>query len=138
MPDMEKVIKAIEICYTAGHNCTECPRFNEDDCNDRLMRDVLTLLREQEPRVMTLEEVIKHYSLPPVFVDDLSAQEDYLEDIAPLYFDFQEADSFAVHWRGYYSVKTYLDDWRASYGMKWRCWTARPTDEQREAAKWDE
>ena len=95
------------------------------------------MLREQEPRVMTLEEVIKHYSLPPVFVDDLSAQEDYLEDIAPLYFDFPVADSFAVHWRGYHSVSRYLDEWKASYGMKWRCWTARPTDEQREAVKWD-
>ena len=25
-----------------------------------------------------------------------------------------------------------------SYGKTWRCWTARPTDEQREATKWDE
>ena len=24
------------------------------------------------------------------------------------------------------------------YGKTWRCWTARPTDEQREAAKWNE
>ena len=99
--------------------------------------DALALLREQDPRLMTLEEVIEHYSLPPVFVDDLSAQEDYLEDIAPLYFDFPVADSFAVHWRGYHSVSRYLDEWKASYGMKWRCWTARPTDEQREAVKWD-
>lgn len=91
-----------------------------------------------EPRVMTLEEVIKHYSLPPVFVDDMSAQEDYLQDIAPLYFDFPLCDSWVVHWRGYYSVRTHLDDWKASYGKKWRCWTARPTDEQREAVKWDE
>ena len=49
MTDREKIIKAIEICYTVGHNCTECPLFNEDDCNDRLMRDALALLREQEP-----------------------------------------------------------------------------------------
>jgi hypothetical protein len=103
----------------------------------QMYTDAIALLREQEPRVMTLEEVIKHYSLPPVFVDDLSAQEDYLEDIAPLYFDFPVADSFAVHWRGYHSVSKYLDDWKASYGKKWRCWTAKPTDEQRKAVKWD-
>lgn len=24
-----------------------------------------------------------------------------------------------------------------SYGKTWRCWTARPTDEQRKAVKWD-
>ncbi len=44
MPDVEKIIKAIEICYTEGHNCTECPFFNEDKCNDMLKRNVLELL----------------------------------------------------------------------------------------------
>ena len=60
MPDREKVIKEIEICYTVGHNCTECPLFNEDDCNDGLMRDVLTLLREQEPEIVRCKDC-KHY-----------------------------------------------------------------------------
>lgn len=95
-------------------------------------------LEAQEPRVLTLEEVIKHYSLPPVFVDDLSAQEDYLQDISPLYFDFPQCDSWAVHWRGYQSARKCLDDWKASYGINWRCWSAKPTEEQREATPWTE
>lgn len=49
MADREKVIKSIEICYILGHDCTECPLFTEDDCNDKLMRDAVTLLKEQEP-----------------------------------------------------------------------------------------
>ena len=49
MADREEIIKAIEICYTEGHNCTECPFFYKDECIDELMRDVLALLREQEP-----------------------------------------------------------------------------------------
>lgn len=49
MSDREKVIKAIEICYTLGHNCTECPLFPVDDCNDKLMHDALSLLKAQEP-----------------------------------------------------------------------------------------
>lgn len=52
MPDREKVIKAIEICYTVGHNCTECPLFYEDECNDRLMRDALALLKEHKLRLV--------------------------------------------------------------------------------------
>lgn len=48
MPDREKVIKAIEICYTLGHNCTECPLFPEDNCNDKLMHDALALLKEHK------------------------------------------------------------------------------------------
>ena len=134
MPDMEKVITALEkalaiseavdsgyIWITVGEG-----------------RKALELLKEQEPRVLTLEEVIDHYSLPPVFVDDLNAQEDYMQDITPLYFDFPSDDSWAVHWRGYQSIRKYIDDWKASYGQKWRCWTSRPTDDQRKAVKWDD
>ena len=49
MDDREKALKAFEICYTLGHNCTECPLFQEDDCNDKLTHDVLALLKEREP-----------------------------------------------------------------------------------------
>ena len=48
MIDREKVIKAIEICYTVGHNCTECPFFHKDECNDELMHEALAILREQK------------------------------------------------------------------------------------------
>lgn len=54
MIDRKKVIKAIEICYTLGHNCTECPLFPEDDCNDKLMHDTLALLKEQEMEIRQL------------------------------------------------------------------------------------
>ena len=56
MNDREKIIKAIEICYTEGHNCTECPLFDEDECNDMLMRNAMELLKEQEP----VEPYVKH------------------------------------------------------------------------------
>lgn len=49
MFDREKIIKAIEICYTPGNNCTECPFFHKEECNNDLMRDALELLKEQEP-----------------------------------------------------------------------------------------
>lgn len=60
MADLKKVIKAIEICYTLGHHCTECPLFLEDDCNDKLMRDVLSLLKEQEAKqVVDINEFVE-------------------------------------------------------------------------------
>lgn len=96
-------------------------------------------LKAQEPRVMTLEEVIAHYSLPPVFEDDFGAREDYYEDIQPLYFEFphDSEEPWIVHWRGHTQVARYLDEWRHSYNKKWRCWTDRPTAEQREAEPWE-
>lgn len=142
MPDREKVIKGLEICIRVKDNekCPdECP-YRKDICYGTvgLMADALSLLKEQEPRVMTLEEVLAHYSLPPVVLDDLGWQENYLQDIAPLYFDFPgDNDPWAVHWRGYQAVRKYLKDWKASYGQNWRCWTSRPTDEQRKATPWE-
>ena len=56
MIDRKSVIKAIEICYTLEHNCTECPLFPEDDCNDKLMLDALALLKEQEARELSMDE----------------------------------------------------------------------------------
>ena len=86
MTDREKAINGLECLANENAGCyTDCPYYADSPCFRKMEADVLALLREQEPRVMTLEEVIKHYSLPPVFVDDLSAQEDYLQDIAPLY-----------------------------------------------------
>ena len=97
------------------------------------------MLKELEPRLLTLDKVVAHYSLPPVFPDDLLMQEDYCMDIKPLYFDFKNVEdiSFIEHWRGYSQVRQYLDGWKKDYGRTWVCWTDVPTDEQRKAVKWD-
>lgn len=102
-----------------------------------LINDATELLRAQEPRVMTFTEVKEHYNLPLVFVDDLDAQEDYYQDIQPLYFDFPNPTPWDVHWRNSDKVRTYLDKWEDRYNKTWRCWTGKPTDEQREAVKWE-
>lgn len=103
------------------------------------MVDALALLKAQEPRVMTLDELKEYVSLPPVFVDDLSMQEDYLRDIAPLYTDFPDPEeSWIVHWRDAFMLRQHVMNAERSYGKRWRCWTARPTDEQRKAVKWDD
>lgn len=54
MPDRKQVIKAIEACMDQNHPayCNECyldgPGFGIV-CREKLMRDALALLREQEP-----------------------------------------------------------------------------------------
>ena len=131
MYDREKVIK--EIARIRDEYFGEMTSY-EGDALDA----ALALLKAQEPRVMTLEEVVAHYSLPPVFPDDFGMQEDYYEDIQPLYFEFphDKEDPWIVHWRGHAQVARYLDEWRHSYNKTWRCWTSRPTDAQREATPW--
>jgi hypothetical protein len=48
MPDSEKVIKGLEICYFPPSNCDNCPYKEQEECNDNLCRDALALLKEQE------------------------------------------------------------------------------------------
>jgi hypothetical protein len=142
MAELEKVIERLKEIAEYFRGCRNNASFASKAENhfwelQNAASEAVSLLKAQEPRVMTLDEVIKHYSLPPVVLDDLEWQEDYLQDIEPLYFDFPVEDSFAVHWRGYQEVWKYLEDWKASYGQKWRCWTSRPTDEQMKAVKWE-
>ena len=144
-PELEKVLNGIHVhrdqMNPAGYRfttCDDCPyKDPEHECFRLLMNDVVCFVEAQQPRVLTLEEVVVHYSLPPVFPDDLGMQFDYLNDIQPLYFDFPHPeDPWIVHWRKYDEVGKYLDGWKADYGKTWRCWTSRPTDEQRKAVPW--
>ena len=65
---LEKVIKALECCISGNPAICKrvgCPYAEEHDgigdtCIDHLMADALALLKAQEPRVMTLDEVKNH------------------------------------------------------------------------------
>lgn len=142
MADLEKVIDNLKILRTW---CAVNPRhdmgLDAGECEKAVgwLDDALALLKAQQPRVLTVEEVIKHYSLPPAFPDDFAMQEDYYEDIQPLYFEFphDNEDPFIVHWRGHAPVARYLDEWKHTYGKKWRCWNKRPTDAEKKEVAWE-
>ena len=141
MIDREKVIKAIEICYTSGHNCTECPLFSKDDCNDELMYNVLALLKEQEPRVMTVKELEETEEL--VFIELKTNGDD--DKVLTCFGLLSEWDNLAFHF--------IIDKWlldgkpffriygcelkRKEYNIQWRPWNKRPTIKQMEATSWE-
>lgn len=56
MPDIEKVIKGLEICTTRPCYCTDCP-YKKECCLDSqdVMEDALSLLKEQDKRIKELE-----------------------------------------------------------------------------------
>lgn len=97
-----------------------------------IMDDALALLKAREPRVLTLEEVIERKDSDAVWVEHMDGK--MIVQPAVLLPSFLDTDKDCIHfassWRtgGSYS--------RRSYGTKWRCWTSRPTDEQREATPW--
>jgi len=163
MTDVEKVIRGLECCIT--DRCEDCPYEdicygdNEVELFDTLARDALALLKAQEPRVMTLEEVLAietdhfdrdYYFNPefdsgiPVWLEYRWMDEDFLNEdekgdtniYASILMFGPKVNNDIV---GRYDCATsgidYLD--LGNYGRTWRCWTSRPTDAQREAVKWE-
>lgn len=95
----------------------------------RATEDALALLREQEPRVMTLEEV---ETLPYGYVLIETDKQDSLRWLDALLFSKNANFSF-----DFITLEGRARLLGTEYNREWRCWTARPTNEQREAVKWD-
>ena len=107
MADSEKVIrdaeKAIEILSNVDEPTPWCDFVRVS------VERALELLRDQEPRVLTLEEAKK----AEVCWLEQRGYEPYATDDA--------------------------DTWNPEvYGKVYRCWSLMPTDEQRKAIKWDD
>ena len=132
MVDRNKVIKGLEWCMNEKHDCYRekgCPYENEGDdvgCKYALHRDALALLKAQEPRVMTLEEV-----------NALDWDYCYLEQERLPGKEYRgmlgKYIMTCVTWPSITAAK--ISYGAENYGRTWRCWTSRPTEEQREAAK---
>lgn len=137
MTDRAKVIKGLECCATGNSvkSCKACPYYNtkyEGDqiCMDGLLiRDAYALLKEQAPRVLTLDEAIDgtqvyyvefRYHLDRGWVKC---------DFDRMYVDGEVAMLF-LRDKTFYQQKEH-------YGQLWRLWNRRPTDEQMKAVKWN-
>ena len=139
----EKVINSLKLC-AEGHHCEQClyqtVKHNMDgiaDCTSLLAEDALALLKEQEAKLLTFEEVEKHYHIPGELLGDIKKYVDYSEEIEPLYLECNIEDEWVVHWRKYSDIALYLDQWKEDYGKTWRCWTAKPTLSKRMEMKWE-
>lgn len=138
MAEREKVIKGLEICIRVQDNekCPdECP-YRKDICYGTvgLMADALSLLKAQEPRVMTLEEI--EDALDNVVWLDIPGAEN-LADGFSLIMAYSSKNGFVLLDSPFGDNPSQDRFEYTDYNKTWRCWTARPTDEQREAVKWD-
>jgi hypothetical protein len=82
------------------------------------LKDALALLKAQEPRVMTLEEYEAWIDTP-------------FTERNPVFHEERTKRGTVTCW-----VDTVVCTLR-EYGKNDRCWTSRPTDEQREATPWE-
>ena len=132
MTDRETVMKGLEICVNCRlpKDCDGCPYEGERTyavpCGHVLMADALALLKEQEPRVMTREEVLTLPEGAVVWFEERS--DDSRDYIGPLVSDGN--GFFGDFGRGV--------DMHAVELKRKRCWTSRPTEEQMRETKWEE
>lgn len=123
----EKVIRGLECCALGSlSNCEGCP-YTETRCSEHLCGDALALLKEQEPRVLTLEE--------------LQAIETPWNRNTPPYLFVEKRSSTEARWMSWGfmhdGVRLPGTIGVQNYGTKWRVWNLQPTPEQMRDTPWE-
>lgn len=134
MTDREKVIKGLECCMSEKICNSPCPYKGQCDNGgyyfSKAIEDAIDLLKSQEPRVMTLEEVKDgKWDYCYLEYDAVRGKEEQI-------FTGGKHRITCVTWPSITSMRISPGD--NEYGKRWRCWTSRPTEEQREAVKWND
>ena len=136
MTDREKVIKELSwLIYNFPFQ--KNPKDEADRmCNaiNMYCNDALAILKEQEPRVLTLEEV-RSGSVEVAWIEDKNRRI-FGSDIIPgLWFRFSnvgEDEAVDIHIRdGFVGARLEV------YGKMWRAWTSRPSPEQMRGTPWE-
>ena len=122
--DCRKTITALAHCTYDPDECprSECPYWDEEHCEFALMTDALALIKELMPRVLTLAEA---HRMDECWFEWKDGSYGYAE----ILWEGGMMGIVRVHSHGQAPVSL--------YGKNWRCWSHRPTDEQRKAEKWD-
>jgi len=137
MDEREKTIKGLECCGETM-NCNECPYDSEmGGCFRSLKIDALSLLKDEEPRVLGLEELPLGSPDEPklVYIEVPEDEEGYGEWRG--YGEAKMNDGIDVYFAVIGKQKLLLCD-TDSYNLTWRCWNTRPTDKQRDEVRWNE
>ena len=137
MVDKEKVIKGLECCAFSkrGDKCEQCPYFSgcetEYGAFVELAHDALALLKAQEPRLLTLDEI--HDSM----VVYLEAGTEFLKRMD------DDGVVLAIGGSERIGAKCFITVWDVGiaamndeYNVTWRAWSQRPTREQKEGTPW--
>ena len=97
------------------------------------LKSTLALLKAQEPRVMTLWEAIGIIDRP-VYLERNVLMPDKSVNRQECWALVQATDDeHMIRIATPYGI----EKWHVgAYSIGWRCWSSRPTDEQREAEKW--
>ena len=137
MDKREEVMNWLDFCI---HNtdcsiieCDKsgCPYLGGSEigsCFTTLMDDAFALLKAQEPRVMTLEEV-KMLDSDYYYLESMRSPGKELREIVGAY------GLTCVTWPSITWARQTMGD--SGYGKTWRCWTSRPDEKRRAETPWN-
>lgn len=136
----EKVRKGMECCikrqpYTCGEMC---PYHDDAICVMKLRQDALALIRQQQERIAELEAAQTARVMTPeevAAVPDGSVIWEEIKSTGICEAMIRDSNLFA-NGPDFLALDDVLDC--DDYLKNYRCWTQRPTDEQREAVPWNE
>lgn len=144
--DGEKVVNGLECCLHNDHkNC----HYNRDDikdtvCTTEMMSDALALIRQQQERIKELEAAQTAKWMTEEYIKCCLQ----IGEVVWLEWRRENKINPAIYYRlvnnggdeaaEFHVLDGFIGARLACYGTEWRCWTQRPTDEQRKAVKWDE
>ena len=140
MMNLNDTISAFRCCTLVPPRCSTCPltemckwSMNKDRCKTEVKLSVNHWLTEQEPRVMTLEELEDWDG--PVFFEAFETDMYYvlIENVEPtagmdgefVFVNVVPGEHHRRIWGGEH------------YGEIWRCWTSRPDEKRREGTPWE-
>lgn len=132
MPDREKVIKGLEIHTKPNSRCVGCPYPNNGLCGDQLYHDALVLLKEQEAKCLTKEELSGLQEQQFVWIEGKSGSLYCLRIIGIIEWENGVTDI------QFDTPTAYVEKSTEFYGSQYKIWTAQPTAEQREAVEWND
>lgn len=135
MKTPDEIRAGLGCCYVL-HSCKGCP-YDEDGCIPALWEDSVSYIGQLEAgqhfplrKPLTREELTKSAYQIPCWIEGIGEEEmaaDVLDrDSAGLLAKLASSTvGFAIHCD--------MDE----YGIFWRAWAQRPTDEERAAAPWE-
>lgn len=100
------------------------------------LKNAIEVLKAQEPRVMTLEELDRLQEDDVVFVEIKPVRDLTCVSVELVRFIEKTQDpATQIELHTTDSAGLYMT--RKTTDPNWRCWTSRPTDEQREGTPWN-
>lgn len=158
--EFQEVMKQFDRMCKTNAGCFDCPLHEQDGVSDRcsigafvndskrIEREIMAWAvehpenvkqsEEQEPRLMTMEEAV---SAEVVYYEERYVHHAVTkgQSVFPV-IRCVDGFSHTVEWYSPYfpEGKAHILFAPDEYGIFGRCWTSRPTDEQREAESWNE